>query len=370
MNLTGLRTERTKGWTPAYLCGQDERMDSTAFLEHLKSAYRGTALTQMIELGHRHQLFDAIGDAATTSTALADRTGLSERHLREWLGAVTVGGIINFDPATSTYTLPSEHGFWLTGQRYTNLAPMAGMLNGLTGRIDDVSNAFRHGGGVPYEQYRPHFTCAMDALGRSRYDALLVRVYLRKVAGLTDRLNHGIQVADVGCGTGHCVNLMAEAFPASTFTGYDFSIDAITHAREEAAAMGLTNAHFVVSDATSIPANEFDVVFAFDAIHDQANPAGVLAAIRQAVRPGGGFVMLDINASSHLEDNIDDPGKVILYATSVMHCMEVSLADGGPGLGTVWGYQLATRMLHDAGFATVEQFDLEGDPTNCLYACF
>jgi SAM-dependent methyltransferase len=344
-------------------------MDSTAFLEHLKAAYRGTSLTQMIELGHRHQLFDALAAQPTTSEALAAGTGLSERHLREWLGAVTVGGITTYDPLTSTYSLPPEHGFWLTGTRYTNLAPMAGMLNGLTARIDDVSDAFHHGGGVPYSHYRPHFTCAMDALGRSRYDALLVKVYLRKVAGLVDRLHAGIPVADVGCGTGHCVNLMAEAFPASTFIGYDFSVEAITLARNEATAMGLTNATFEVADAASLPAQTFDVVFAFDAIHDQADPVGVLAAIHQSLNPGGQFVMLDINASSHLEDNVDDPGNVVLYATSVMHCMEVSLADGGPGLGTVWGHQLATSMLHDAGFATVEQFELEGDPTNCLYAC-
>ncbi len=344
-------------------------MESVDFLEHLKAAYRGTALTQMIELGHRHQLFDALAAKPSTSAGLAEQTGLSERHVREWLGAVTAGGITTYEPGVATYTLPSEHAFWLTGKRYTNLAPMAGMLNGLSSRIDDVAHTFQHGGGVPYSAYRPHFTCAMDALGRARYDALLVQVYLRKVAGLTERLTEGAQVADVGCGTGHCVNLMAAAFPNSTFIGYDFSHEAIAHATEEAIAMGLSNATFHVADASAIPAGAFDVVFAFDAIHDQANPVGVLQAIRSATRADGRFIMLDINASSNLEDNLEDPGKVILYATSVMHCMQVSLADGGPGLGTVWGHQLATQMLNDAGFGAIERFDLEGDPTNCLYAC-
>jgi 2-polyprenyl-3-methyl-5-hydroxy-6-metoxy-1,4-benzoquinol methylase len=341
---------------------------SGAFLEHLKASYRGTVVTQMIELGHRHGLFDALAGGGCSSLALAEATSLSERHVREWLGAVTVGGITTYDPATGEYQLPAEHAFWITGTRYTNLAPMAGMLNGLGQRIDDVAEAFVHGGGVPYSQYRPHFTCAMDVIGRARYDALLVKVYLRKVDGLIPLLTEGVQVADVGCGTGHCVNLMAAAFPLSTFVGFDFSEEAIALARQEADEMGLRNATFELAEAVSVPEG-FDVVFAFDAIHDQADPVGVLAAIRRAVKPGGHFVMLDINASSNLEDNVGDPSKVILYATSVMHCMEVSLAGGGPGLGTVWGHQLATEMLTTAGFTTITRSDLEGDPTNCLYAC-
>jgi hypothetical protein len=95
----------------------------------------------------------------------------------------------------------------------------------------------------------------------------------------------------------------------------------------------------------------------------------VLRAIRSSLKPNGWFVMLDINASSRLEDNIADPSTLILYGTSVMHCMEVSLAGGGPGLGTVWGHQLAESMLADAGFSRVTRSGLEGDPTNCLYAC-
>ncbi len=343
---------------------------SAAFLEHLKASYRGAMLTMMIDIGRRHQLFDALAKGTTTSAGLAERTGLSERHLREWLGAVTVGGIVEYDGTSQHFTLPGEHGFWLTGSGYTNLSGLSGMLTGLTERLGDVADAFAHGGGVPYEKYRPHFTCAMDAMGRARYDALLVRVYLPKIEGLVETLTSGARVADVGCGTGHCLNLMAKAFPASSFIGYDFAEDAIQLAREEAASMELTNVSFEIADASSVP-NEppFDVVFAFDAIHDQADPTGVLTTIRRAVRPGGLFVMLDILASSHLEDNIVDPSTLILYGTSVMHCMQVSLAGGGPGLGTVWGTQLATQMLNEAGFANVERFDLEADPTNCLYSC-
>ncbi len=345
-------------------------MDTSAFLDHMKAAYRGAALTQMIELGARHGLFDALAAGSATSQELAERTGLSERQLREWLGAVTVGGITSYEASTQVYALPPEHSLWLTGSRHTNITPIAGMLNGLSQRIADVADAFQHGGGVPYEAYRPHFTCSMDVVGRAKYDALLVKVYLPKVTGLVDALRAGASVADVGCGTGHCVNLMAQAFPNSTFVGYDFSADAISLAAAETDAMGLTNARFEVADAVSVAhgTTRFDVVFAFDAIHDQADPAGVLHAIHTSLVKGGRFVMLDINASSDLADNTADPGNVILYAMSVMHCMQVSLAGGGPGLGTVWGHQLATTMLTDAGFTAIDKFDLEGDPTNCLYA--
>lgn len=350
-----------------------DRQLSGEFLERLKSTFQGAILTMMIDLGHRSGLFEALATGPITSVGLAQTTALSERHVREWLGAVTVGGVTTFDPSTQQYTLPPEHAMWLTGTAFTNLAPMGGMLTGLGQRIDDVAHTFRTGDGVPYANYRPHFTCAMDAMGRAKYDSLLVNAYLPKVAGLVDALREGSQVADVGCGTGHCINLMAQAFPASTFQGFDFSVEAIAMATAEAAAMGLDNVVFHVADATSvhnqIGPSGFDVVFAFDAIHDQSDPAGVLRAIRSALSGGGMFVMLDIKASSYLADNVADPTTLVLYGISVMHCMQVSLAGGGPGLGTVWGTQLAISMLNDAGFGDVTIHDLPGDPTNCIYAC-
>ena len=345
-----------------------DRALSGAFLERLKSTFQGAVLTMMIDLGHRGGLFEALAVGPATSAELAASTGLSERHVREWLAAVTVGGVTTYDPVSGRHALPPEHAMWLTGTVFTNLAPMTGMLTGLGQRIDDVATTFRSGGGVPYASYRPHFTCAMDAMGRSKYDALLVGAYLPKVAGLVDVLRAGARVADVGCGTGHCINLMAQAYPASTFDGYDFSPEAIAMATSEAAAMGLDNATFHVADATAVPTG-FDVVFAFDAIHDQSDPAGVLAAIRSALGEHGLFVMLDIKASSVLEDNMADPTTLVLYGISLMHCMQVSLAGGGPGLGTVWGTQLATQMLATAGFPDVTIHDLPGDPTNCIYAC-
>jgi len=171
-----------------------------------------------------------------------------------------------------------------------------------------------------------------------------------------------------GCGSGHAINVMAQAFPASRCTGIDFSDEAIATGIDEAARLGLTNASFESHNLTQLDkAEAYDVITVFDAIHDQAQPAQVLANIYRALRPGGVLLMADIKASSRLEDNVDAPMSTYLYTTSLMHCMTVSLAFDGVGLGAVWGRQLATSMLVDAGFADVRVQEIESDPINNYY---
>jgi SAM-dependent methyltransferase len=175
-------------------------------------------------------------------------------------------------------------------------------------------------------------------------------------------------VADVGCGTGHALVLMAGAYPSSTFVGYDLAPDAIDRAGAEAAAAGLTNVWFEVRDAARLAVEEpFDVVFVFDAIHDQVAPAEVLDRIYEALAPGGLFVMVEPRASSNLEGNLANPLAPLLYSVSTLHCLTVSLADGGAGLGTVWGEQQARRMLDDAGFGDVAVHEAPGDPMNAVF---
>lgn len=220
---------------------------------------------------------------------------------------------------------------------------------------------------MPYERFRPEFTTVMDAMSRGLLDGQLLDGIL-PVTGLAERLAAGIRVADVGCGTGHAANLLARAFPRSTVTGYDIGTDAIAAARAEAAEYGLTNATFEVLDVTGLPAEPpLDAVFAFDAIHDQVDPRTVLYRIHAALRPGGVFVMMDIKAESALEDNVDNPVAPWLYGISTLHCLTVSLAHGGAGLGTVWGEQLARTMLTEAGFRHIEVYDVPDDPMNSVY---
>jgi SAM-dependent methyltransferase len=234
--------------------------------------------------------------------------------------------------------------------------------------VHQVARAFREGGGVPYAEYRPEFTDLMDAIGRNLYDGLLIDGYLPLVPGLRDSLERGVRVADVACGTGHALVLLARAFPQSTFVGYDFDEGAIARARAEAAGAALANVSFEVADAARLKVTEpFDVVFVFDAIHDQVDPAGVLTRIHDVLKPDGRFVMKEPRAADRLEDNIGNPLAPVLYSVSTLHCMTVSLAHGGAGIGTMFGEQLARQMLDEAGFTDVQVHPAPGDPGDGVY---
>lgn len=339
-----------------------------AFTQRMVGHLTGASVALMIEVGRQVGLFETMAAMPPAgSPAIAARAGLTERYVREWLGAMVCGGIVEYDPAARTYHLPPEHALLLTGSTSRNLASLATFFPLLSRVVPDVAEAFRKGGGVPYAAYQPDFTTLMDTRSRPRYEEFLLTKYLGAPEGLVGRLEAGIRVADIGCGTGFCVNLMARHFPRSTFVGYDFFEMAVARARAEAAAMGVENAAFAVQDVAQLPSDpKFDLITAFDAIHDQIDPAGVLRRIRAALAPGGRFLMLDVHASSNLEENVDAPMAAFVYTVSTMHCMTVSLVHGGAGLGTAWGIQLATRMLNEAGFTKVQLFE-RVDPMNSLY---
>lgn len=348
---------------------QLDRRKTAEFARRLFGLYTDGILTLMVDLGHKTGLFAALAQGPGTSAEIADRVGLQERYVREWLGAMATGGIAEYDPATHVFTLPPEHALCLTGGSSRNLAPTAQYLAMLAKHVPAIVDAFHQGGGVPYTDFRPDFTEAMDASWRRLYDGLLIKGFLPLAPGLADRLAAGISVADVGCGTGHAVNLLAKEFPASTFVGFDLGVDAIDRARAEAREMGLTNARFEVLDAATLPADpKYDLITTFDAIHDQRDPATVLSRIAAALAPEGTYFMVEPKASSNLAENIGNPFAPYMYGFSVLHCMTVSLASGGDGLGTAWGEQTARRMLAEAGFSRVEVVDAPG-PQNSIYIC-
>jgi 2-polyprenyl-3-methyl-5-hydroxy-6-metoxy-1,4-benzoquinol methylase len=198
--------------------------------------------------------------------------------------------------------------------------------------------------------------------------AALAEHILPIVPGLVEQLGRGIDVLDVGCGAGRALLRMAEDYPGSRFTGSDFSEEAIGMARAEATRRGLTNARFEARDVAELGERRtYDLITAFDAIHDQARPADVLKAIARALRPGGTFLMQDISGSSHVEQDIEHPLGTFLYTISCLHCMSVSLANGGPGLGAMWGKEKALQMLREAGFPNVRVETLPHDPVNFYY---
>lgn len=325
------------------------------------------AICVLTSLGSELGLFETLASLPpATSEQIADAAGLDERYVREWLGGMVTAEFVEYAPADRTYSLSADHAPFLTGAGPDNLARMTRYL-AMCGAVQPkVVQAFRVGGGLSYDDY-PGFHELQAKESAAVNDASLIDRIV-PVTGVVDRLQSGIAVADVGCGQGHAINLLAREYPASTFVGYDFSEEALVAARAEAAAWGLTNAQFVAQDVAELDAEAaYDLVTAFDTIHDQAHPATVLARIRRALRPDGTFLMVDINASSNLEDNHELPWATLLYAISTVHCMSVSLGQGGDGLGTVWGRQTAERMVREAGFGTVDVHDLEEDPFNVYF---
>jgi ubiquinone/menaquinone biosynthesis C-methylase UbiE len=323
----------------------------------------------MVSVGHRTELFDRLAEMEpATSREIADRTGLDERYLREWLDAMTVARFVEYDPDRRTFWLPPEHAASLTrAAGPNNLANMAQFVSQLGGVEDDIVECFRRGGGVPYASF-PKFQELMAEMSAQVHDVALFDGTLALVDGLTDRLRAGIDVCDVGCGQGHAINLMAERFPTSRFTGWDFSEEAIAAARAESDRLGLANTTFEVKDAATIDGSQqFDLITVFDAIHDQAQPGRVLDGIARSLRPGGTFLCVDIAGSSNVEENLDHPLGPALYSISTFHCMTVSLALDGAGLGTMWGEQLANQMLRDAGFTHVETKKIPEDIFNVYY---
>ncbi|MGH8708102.1 MAG: class I SAM-dependent methyltransferase [Burkholderiales bacterium] len=339
------------------------------FAGRLLNIYTGGVLTKLIEVGYQTGLFEASKAGPATCEELSDRAGLKERYVREWLGGMTTSGIYAYDPKSKRYALPEEHAALLTGGTAQNLCPMSRMVNHFGTHLPKLVACFRAGGGIPYSAYRPVFTQCMDDAWRRIYDQHLVAGFIGAVKGLPESLRRGIRVLDVGCGTGHATNLLAREFPASTFHGYDIAEDGIDGARREAKEMGLSNATFEVVDVTNLPGEpRFDLITAFDAIHDQKSPDVVLRGISRALAPNGTFLMIEFKFSSRVEDNIGNPFAPMYYGISLMHCMPVSLALGGQGLGAVWGEQTARQYLADAGFKSVNVLDAPR-PQNCIFVC-
>ncbi|MFQ6326750.1 class I SAM-dependent methyltransferase [Nocardia sp. CWNU-33] len=326
-------------------------------------------LTLLISIGHQTGLFDTMsGLPPATSADIARAANLNERYVREWLAGLTVGKIVDYHPGDRTFALPPAHAAALTRAAgpdniaaFTQYIPLAASVE------PEIVDCFRHGGGVPYSKYG-RFQQVMAEESAAIHDVALIDVTMALAPGLPERLREGIDVADVGCGSGHAVNLLARHFPASRFVGYDFSEEGVSAGRTEAQALGLTNASFEVRDVTNLAAsNRFDLITAFDTIHDQAHPTEVLRGIATALKDDGTFLMVDIRASSNLEENMEHPLGPGMYAISTMHCMTVSLALGGDGLGTMWGEQVATRMLRGAGFGSVDIEHIDADIFNSYY---
>jgi ubiquinone/menaquinone biosynthesis C-methylase UbiE len=349
-----------------------DQTKSEAFGDRLVGAMNESALMLMTSIGHRTGLFDALSELpAANSDEIARTAQLNERYVREWLGAMAVGNIVEYDEQADTYKLPSEHAAFLTrAATPENIAVYAQYIPVLGAVEDDIVRCFKEGGGVPYSRYTRFHTVMAEDSGQTVLSALFDHI-LPLVSGITEKLEQGIRVADMGCGRGKALIMMAERYPNSEFVGYDLSTEAIGQAKSEARAKGLTNIKFIARDLTSLDSDaidgEFDFVTTFDAVHDQAKPLALLKGIYRALKPGGVYLMQDIHSAGHVHGNREHPLGPLLYSISCMHCMTVSLAQGGDGLGAMWGQTRAKALLNEAGFKDFSIHQLPHDFQNDYY---
>lgn len=340
-----------------------------AFTERVGDVLNAGAVSVMLSVGHRAGLFDVLsGLPPATSFQIADRAELAERYVREWLAVMVTGAIVDYDPQSRTYSLPAEHAACLTrGAPQGNLA-VYGQHVALMGAVQDrILRCFKNGEGMHYDEY-PCFHQIMAEDSGQTVTANLFDAVLPLVDGIGEHLETGIEVLDAGCGRGSALIALAQRFPNSRFLGYDLCEDAIAHAERAARAADLNNVHFEVRDLSDYDEDaRFDLITSFDAVHDQKDPQGLISSLYRALTHGGTYLMQDIGGSSNLENNLDFPMASLLYAVSCVHCTPVSLAQGGAGLGTMWGWETAEAMLRKAGFASIERHVLPHDPTNVWF---
>lgn len=346
-----------------------DQAKAEAFVGKVLGDTSGMTVTVLAAIGDRLGLFkDLAANGPATSAQLAARTSINERYAREWLGGMTSAEYLEYDPATSRFTLPPEHEPALAQEG----GPMFfggvhQMAIGLVGPLDQLTEAFRHGGGVSQSAYDDNWWDGMERFTAGWFNNLLVQEWLPAMPDVQTRLERGADVADIGCGRGQALIKLAQAFPDSRYVGYDAFEPTIAKAIANAQAAGVADrVSFQHLDASQGLPEQYDVITTFDVVHDAVDPRALLRAIRQALRPDGIYVCLDINCSDKLEENVGPLG-AFFHGASVLYCMTTSLAHDGEGLGTLGFHEPKVReYCAEAGFGSVRLVPLE-NPFNLLY---
>jgi 2-polyprenyl-3-methyl-5-hydroxy-6-metoxy-1,4-benzoquinol methylase len=351
---------------------QTETIDQAkaeAFVGKVLGDTSAMAITIMAAIGDRLGLFKNLAaQGPATSAELAARTGIQERYAREWLGALASAGYLEYEPASQRFTLPAEHvpalaqegGPFFFGGTHQ-------MLTGLVKPLDQLVQAFRHGGGVPQSAYDDDMWDGLERFTNGWFENLLVQQWIPAMPEVQAKLEQGALVADVGCGRGRALIKLAQAYPTARYVGYDSFEPTIVRATANAeAAEVAARVRFQELDASQGLPEQYDVITTFDVIHDSAEPRGLLRAIRKALRPDGIYVCLEINSSDKLEENAGPLG-AMFQSISVLYCMTTSLANHGEGLGTIGLPESKMRAFcAEAGFGSVRRLPLE-NPFNIVY---
>ena len=319
-------------------------------------------------MGDRLGIFKALAEAGSvTCEELATKTGLNERYMREWLSAMSAATYIDFDPATKKYSITPEHALVLAKEESPFF--MGGFLEMILPNVSvtpKVMEAFKNGGGVKQSEYSPETWEAMERSSANIYRHSFVRKWLPTLPDVVAKLTEGGSYLDVGCGSGRAALSVANAFPKAKVAGFDAFQGSVDRAIANAKATGVADrVTFKAQDCTKLPKAEFDFITTFDVVHDSVDPVGLMRSIREALKPGGTFLMVEVNTSSKLEDNINPMGRM-MYSISTLYCMTVSLAHGGAGIGACMGQEKARELAKAAGFTTFNHLPID-DAFSILY---
>jgi SAM-dependent methyltransferase len=332
------------------------------FLQKALGDFGATFHAALVVIGDKLGLYKAMANAGPlTSAELAERTGTAERYVREWLSAMAAAGVVTYDADSERFTFPEEHaailadenspsflgGFFQTAPAMLTVAPR-------------VADAFAKGGGVPFSDYGGDLVAGIDRSNRAQFQYHLVKRWLPTIPEVIARLETGARVADVGCGSGYPSILMAQAFPRSRFYGFDVSEESLERARADARNKGVAErVEFQRVSATALPETpKFDFITSFDAIHDMVDPRGAVRAIRRALADDGTYMMMEVKGGETLTENLNPLG-ALMYSMSTLHCLTVSLAHGGEGIGTLMGERKARELAEEAGFTRFRRLPIE-----------
>ena len=349
-------------------------LDGERLKEYAKQVFGalGGAMTSaMIHLGDRMGLYRILADTESLSSdELAERAGLSERWVREWLHQQGAAGILEH-LGEGRFALSPEGAAVLADEDHPAFgAGFFGSLPGNMAVVDRLPEAFRSGVGLPYDVFGPEGARGIERGFAPWFRRFLVPVALPRIEGVVGALETGATVADVGCGSGTALVEMARAFPKSGFHGYEVSLHALERAEAKRDEAGLSNLAFHDVRREPLPGDgRFAFVTTFDCLHDMTDPAGVIREIRRAIRDDGTWLICDIKAHDGFEQNVErNPMASMMYGMSILTCMSSALSDaGGAGLGTLgFSESVAREMVGEAGFRHFEVLDL-GHPVNAFY---
>jgi SAM-dependent methyltransferase len=323
------------------------------FVFRAVSEVGATLNTALVVIGDKLGLYRALAGAGPlTAAELAERTDTSERYVREWLNAQAAGGYLEYDPASGRYTLPPEQAVALT--ETDSPAYLPGFFQIALGSVIDspkILDVVRSGDGFGWHEHVHDVHEGCERFFRPGYNANLVEGWLPALDGVLEKLESGASVADVGCGHGASTILMAQAFPNSTFAGFDYHEESIATARERARAAGVhERVRFDVAAASAYPGNGFDLVTMFDCLHDMGDPVGAARHVLQTLAPDGTWMVVEPAAGDRVEDNLNPIGRAY-YGFSTLLCTPASLSqEVGLALGAQAGEARIRDVILAGGF--------------------